>query len=479
MKNKLIMTIAVLMLTVCLSGCGKIGPSKEPDAVGVSTTPGVSLTPTVVTPSLVPSVHPIVPDNDDDPTPHVEWEVHFTMKISDEAQKEIQQFVYDQGIDCRIDFVFDGYDKPGMEYEEWLNGRKAKNKVPDILSGCMWEMGIMKNIDFQREELMPLNEYFTTENGRKLADNFSKAEWAQVAVDNQIYRFPYRIADDTDDGIYLLINEKYKQYFDEMFDGTYESLMLIYETIGDEKLRIDSATNKYTVFAMLGMAKCNFFASFDSDERCFVNLLEDETMKELFLHIFGDYREGRVNFLQGNGSGYEPDDKTLVYIYHGGGLEVAGFEERLWIPDCFFTGNGITYGVRASSPRRELAKEVLCACYSDPEIASLLMWGYKDAENWIKTTAYMNTLQASEVTGFIPDLDKEERERLNDYSQTIESLIYGMFENRGDYFVINRNYESVVNRIYSGHKNYDDIFVKINSQLESWMTQGISPFSFE
>lgn len=107
------------------------------------------------------------------------------------------------------------------------------------------------------------------------------------------------------------------------------------------------------------------------------------------------------------------------------------------------------------------------------------MWGYKDAENWIKTTAYMNTLQASEVTGFIPDLDKEERERLNDYSQTIESLIYGMFENRGDYFVINRNYESVVNRIYSGHKNYDDIFVKINSQLESWMTQGISPFSFE
>ncbi|MBR6365871.1 MAG: hypothetical protein IKS10_07235 [Lachnospiraceae bacterium] len=76
------------------------------------------------------------------------------------------------------------------------------------------------------------------------------------------------------------------------------------------------------------------------------------------------------------------NEHTFAYIRVGKGPEIEGYTERIIKRDSFVTMTACSYGVLRDAPQKDLAVQVLAECYSDPRIASLLTWGYEDADKW-------------------------------------------------------------------------------------------------
>ena len=192
---------------------------------------------------------------------------------------------------------------------------------------------------------------------------------------------------------------------------------------------------------------------------------QDE-IKEILKTVYSDYQAG---ILVDAGTPEHLPENVSVYIHKGRLEPMEGFTEYVWTEDLFTTSAGVGYGILASSPRKELALQVLSACYSDPQIASLLNWGKMDASEWNRRTENLKSCAPSILTGFLPDLSIEEKNAAIQYDDDLDVLCRKMYlYSNGERTGINPDYEAYLDQFFSNSRDYGNLFDDLNKQFAEW-----------
>ena len=451
-KTKSVLGLCLLLflgITACTS-------ENDRNTTTISLSPAEStITPTEIVPTSTPGV------GEDDST--VVWAVHFSADIAEEAQKEIKGLLKAKGLDINIEFLPTSYDC-GREYVNWLDKQKEKNTAPDILSGCLWEHGTVDAAAFTSREFLPLNQCLKSEEGQPLRDAFANVEWEKYTINDEIYVIPVRSTKEKEPLIYLYVNDKYKVLFEEIFDGTYESLKMLCNADDANPVIALSGMGQTLLMTMGGYSKG--FTSFNPKTKQFVDLTGQDEIKEILKTVYSDYQAG---ILVDAGTPEHLPENVSVYIHKGRLEPMEGFTEYVWTEDLFTTSAGVGYGILASSPRKELALQVLSACYSDPQIASLLNWGKMDASEWNRRTENLKSCAPSILTGFHPDLSIEEKNAAIQYDDDLDVLCRKMYlYSNGERTGINPDYEAYLDQFFSNSRDYGNLFDDLNKQFAEW-----------
>ena len=405
-----------------------------------------------------------ITNNDD--TPHIVWANQvYDQAFKKETQDRIQSFLLEKGINCTIDFL--RMDRMGKEYDAWLQKQK-EGTVPDIIPSGAWERGFLDSAEFAKRELLPLTGYFETDVGKQLLNAFAEVEWERIRIDGDIYFIPRRTNERYGDAsaLSLNVNDLYKDAFEASFDGSYQSLHDICKSIPDSH-PILTTTRMATMKQFLGVEDV-FLATFDINERKFVDLTQKPNFKEVMQLVYSDYRAGLLIDIN---SSEEVSADAFAYIAHGTDQPVDGFTQFV-LSEELFSYNGGTYGVSAFSQNKDLAFRVLSLCYSDPEIASLISWGDEDADadGWKEKTSYLNSCSPSCVTGFRPDITPKEYDIMRDYyDRLIEMYRSVHLAPRGVLEGINPNFPKLLDDFFNTSGKYDEVFRKYNEQFEAWI----------
>ena len=141
MKRRHIILNVLLIILLVLTSCYESNPSGSSD----------SSKPVASSSTSDETVNSKEDLPDDDSRPRIVWAVNFHAYISEDVQVQIQNFLDEKGIDCKIEFtplIMEG----GAAYEKWLNGQKEAGTTPDILTGCLWEHGVLDLAAFVKKE---------------------------------------------------------------------------------------------------------------------------------------------------------------------------------------------------------------------------------------------------------------------------------------------------------------------------------------
>ena len=470
MKKHTAILISLIVMCVVLMGCKtKDTPSESVRSEADSTAtleadPRISSTATLETdPRIAETEKDTSSGLNGDPT-HLIWTVDISPYITENARREINGFLRRKGINCEIDFVDV---ELGAEYKEWYDKQKKNNSCPDIMAVAPWNRGIYDAVEFIRAELLPLNDYLDTVEGQKLLDSYCDVEWKQVSIDGKIYTTPKRTKERTYD-LYIYINDHYKDTFEESFDGSYESLKLICEDSSLEHPIIAAYSMGVPLASSLLGYQYQNFLFYNRKRGIYDNLWGDYRLKDLLSDMYTDIETGRFV------SWASPDilsEGVFAYITDQDLNEsFAGYTQYVLSP-YVFTINPGAFGVCAFSSKQEMALQVLNACFSDPEIASLIGYGEVNEEKWDKETEILKSHTDDKVTGFIPEISKVEIEQL--YRAYLEMADFSgkMISSRDPVTgvgIVNPNFPSILEEYFATPKDYGEIYDKINRQLEEW-----------
>ena len=402
----------------------------------------------------------------DDPS-HLIWTVALQPYISNEARTEINRFLHEKGIECEIEFVdVEG----GADYRKWYEQQKQKHTFPDILAVSPWERGIYDAVEFISSELLPLNDYLHTEEGKKLLDSYCDLEWKQLTIDGNIYTVPKRMRLRPYD-MFIYVNDRYKDAFEASYDGSYESLRKICEDSEEHPIIACYAIGTSILCPFLGYGSLKNFCFYDMDGEFFYDLSSDNRLKELMKMVHSDMETGLFvswassDILSGNVLAYITCDKPDA--------SYAGYTQYVFSPYKFMIDPG-AFGICASSTKQELAFQVLSACFSDPEIASLIGYGEVSVEEWNEETEVIKSHKADKLTGFMPKLSENEIaqvDRLYDQINTFSSNMISSRDRVTGIGIVNPNFPSILEEYFATPKDYGEIYDKINRQLEEWTKQ--------
>lgn len=458
MKRHIMCLVICLVLCMILAACDDSVSDKNTSTNNNNPTesiPAKGASPTEI------NTLPHTPTDDSTIT----WAVHFSANITEEAQAEIRKLLKAKDIDIKIEFLPISYDC-GREYESWLNKQKELNTTPDILSGSLWEHGTMDAAAFTAREFLSLNPYLESEEGRILRDAFADVEWEKYTVGGEVRVIPVRLTKEKEPLIYLYVNNRHKDTFERTFDGTYKSLKTFCRMVDDRNPVVTlDGMGQTLLLTIMGYNKG--FVSFDPQNQAFVDLTRQKKTREVLQTVFSDYQDGLLVDAE---TVENIPENVLVYIHKGRLDPAEGFTEYVWTKDLFVTSAGVGYGVFASSPKKELALQVLSICYSDPQIASLLSWGYADGTEWIKRTEYLKSCKSSTLTGYLPNLSYKECEAVFKYDEDLDVLCKNMYMySDGERTGINPDYEAYLDRFFSQPRDYGSLFDDINKQFAEWL----------
>ena len=412
---------------------------------------------------------------EDDSRPCIVWAVSIHASIPEDIQVQIQNFLDEKGIDCRVKFtplIMEG----GSAYEKWLNGQKGAGTTPDILTGCFWEHGVVDLAAFVKKELLPLNSYLESEAGKELYDAYAEVEWNRTRVDGVIYSIPvrHRSYQNTQGRIYLCVKDEYKSFFDAGFDGTYVSLRKVRETIpGSPKIAVESFFD-ISFASSFFQTQTIFYAPYCWDRNEIVDLTRKKDYKELLLDIYSDYQSGVLVDVE---SIEQVDGSVCAYIGFsgsgGGYYDIPkGYSEYVLAPELYLSSPGAgSYGISAFSEKKDLAFRVLSACYSDPKIASLIFWRTADEDRWNERTRFLKTCEPSPLNNFIPDITQEEFLLLKSYDNDLNVLGSKFYLQQGgnNVHILNPDFPNAVEQFFSSSRDRGEILEKVNEQLQDWI----------
>lgn len=470
--------ISVLVIVLFCTSCKGAQPLEETSAL-VNTSSHIDQGPMSSTEVLPPNTAVPSLDNTEssDPTKntfneissnHIVWAVQIDSYIKEDDRKKVNRFLKNKGIDCQVEFV--DVRALGVDYKDWLSNQKREGNAPDILGPGLWEHGLLDAPGFVADEFMPLDEYLKSEEGQELFNSYSDLEWRRTTVNGEIYSIPERLRDMRENGeIYLYLRDSAAGVFDENFDGTYDSLRILLEKNSDDESVIaseDLATG--IVLAFLGMQEF-YPVAYDPENRSFVDLTRRSEAKEFFRLLYRDIRDG---IWVSEITPTSIPDNALCYVSTLKQTSLDGFTERVLSLASFRSRGSGSLGILATSTKKDLAFQVLCACFSDPEMASLLSWGEIDVEGWKERTRYLNTRGPSPITGFIPELTEEEHEILLSYYRDFNNLINRIYIYNNGKPSVNPDYEDYLDGIFGDPKDYGNIFDKLNGQLKRWFETG-------
>ncbi len=396
----------------------------------------------------------------------VTWVTYYYPAITKDAQDRINRILYEKGLDCRIDFIRPNYTTP-ENYVTWLENYETSSPL-DIINTESWPMGDDGVSSFIKKQLIPLDDYLNSEDGKKLKDSYTANEWNRVSIDGHYYAVPCAVfGDGLDLGVYLSVNEKYKDYFDG-FDGTYSSLRKIYDTIGNQSLRIVLANSgEEILYGLLGYGRMQSLM-YSLAERKVVSAAEVKEFPTMIKTMCADYTSG---ILVNEGWGQQVEGEALCYVYLAKKSSKPGFEDRLLVPDLYCSNLNCLYGVSKNSNQKELAFRILAVCCSDPEILWLL-----NPDSSMELIEARTELSAdggnSETSGFRSELSETQKSLLSQYVNAYSSLFSNMIkENKGGGgYLINPDYDfdSKWDIFMKEAGQVSEVTDSLNEQLQAW-----------
>ena len=493
-KRYYIMPIcACLVICMVLTGCGKKntenaetltpteGISKEPTPIVTATPPEESKPKNTATPTPSPTQTPTlvpIPERDSD---SIRVAISAFGRITEEESKEINRILREKGIPCEVEFIPDTYHYHASEWERWI----AENEDRlDIVHVGAWNSDNFHMRGFMKNYLLPLNDYLDTEEGKALKEAYWEKGWKSAeAEDGRIYAVP-SLGKKAENRVYIAVNNEYLSHFSG-FQGDYNSLKRICEQIDyPEQKIVTAALNNYVITALSGYDWIYGNIPYDAEEKTVVSTSEClEALQGTCLELYQDLNDGVLVHETINP---EKAEHPLIYIYSGEREEREGYTSLPLCDKQPIYGTSGTYGVLASCPRKELALQVLTACFSDPKIASILCWKTLDQDfqntwDWDSTTDRWEermkqaaSEESGRMEGFFPEFSDEETSALNEYSNDLQVLSNGFYVPAGedDAYKLNPNYERNLksNTLWSPkkHELYTIGIEALNREVEGW-----------
>ncbi len=412
--------------------------------------------------------------------------------IKEQTAKEINRILYERGLDCQILFVNAGLIDQGSRLEEQMDiyekGQGRKYGRLDIV--CSGSSGYLENgkRSFLERRFAPLNDLIDSAAGKALRDFYTQEEWKQVTLDGTIYVIPaaaYYSGEDENynmvynavcNGLSLSVNENYVKYFDG-FDGTYDSLRSIYNTIGDSNLHIliDDFGREVT-YGLLGYYDLYDFP-YQPKTKTVVDLTKTDELPNLLLQLYNDMATGILvpEYKQETMSG-----DVLAHIHHAVTLPPEGFREYRLAGLINGLNVNCRYGIAANSGKKDLAFEILTLCSTDPEILGLLYPGLQK-ETVERRRELLSAIPEDELTGiYLTETGKkyasitsslEEGEKNHDLAYN--QMVSGMFiQTPEDPHALNPrwNIDSVW-EIFTEHAGrYSEVYKVLNQEIQDWLS---------
>ena len=459
--RKTVVLCLSLLLGLCLSACS--GKLRGEGDGGVTPSPEVTETPsaTVITTETTTPTPTVITERHDpwEDSPNViTWLYWPIPSLGEENIREINRILYETGFDCRIDFRSITYFN--QDYVRWVE----EEVHPDILSVGGWTR-FSSGDAFAKSSFLPLNEYLETAEGMELKKAYSAVEWQMVTLDGIIYTVPRnRTYKRNNSAVYIAIRDEYLDCFRD-FDGTYASLREIYDSLDNPQLRILFDGVEYDkVIALLGYQTVyRGTIPYDPVTNKLLNPSEvGEAEYRLCMEIFEDLKNGVLIDLSQNTA----EGETLAIVYSGVRPPMEGYTTRILKGADYEVNTLLTYGVYKYSEKTDLALRILTECLSNPEIASILNWNIEDGSAWKQRVALMATESENPLTGFLPNLTKEEEASIDQYMEIQSGLFTNLYR-------IDANGETKLNSAYQPKKAASDDSYRagiegLNRELKKW-----------
>ncbi len=362
----------------------------------------------------------------------ITWVYQFYPGISEENQNEINRLLHEKGINYQIRFILpedeEGSPLVGEEYAEWICEYEKTGSL-DIITSNIWAAGDNRDIDFIKDKMTPLDSYLETPEGLRLKESYTADEWKQCSVEGSVYVVPKAATVASgeaylDNAVYIAVNNAYISYFDG-FDGTYESLRVILDTIGNDDLHIvlSELPGERILYGLMGCSDIKSALPFRNSERSVIDITKTDELKVLLKEIYSDFESGvLLNYLW---SPDVPKEKVLAFIYTGKRYPLDGFTDYLSAPDTYEANPRGKYGICKSSKNKDQAFQILSLCFSDIDILCLLYPG-ADKELMGRRKELLNANPNSELAGIRINFYENQTELLNQYTNSIMNLVNNM-----------------------------------------------------
>ncbi|MBP5354456.1 MAG: hypothetical protein J6Y67_04895 [Lachnospiraceae bacterium] len=474
MGRKFLAAVGIVVLCAMVAGCGK----KPTDNTTVTPRPREPL----------PKIEVFKPEHETSRT--VTWMFDYFSGafggIKEETAKEINRILYERGLDCQIVFVNAGMvdETPALGeqmdiYEKDLSGTYGHLDI--VCSGLGNGVDTKGKVAFLEERMIPLNDRINSADGQTLREFFTENEWKQAAYKGNIYVVPTSACYSGEDenyndlydavglGVFLSVREEYAEYFNG-FDGTYDSLRKIYDTIGNSDLHIVlCGADKDVVYGLMGYSVLYDFP-YREDTKTVVDITENDELAFLLMRLSSDKASG-ILVLEDGMQDMEGD--VLAYIHRNVRLPREGYQE-------YFLGRYIDafnvncrYGISTASGQKDLAFEILSLCSTDPEILGLLYPGLQK-ETVVRRKELLSVLPKSDLSGIL--LLRTEKEYAALYDPTDEDrmspdqaytrLIGGMFARQGQ---SRWNIETEWETFKKCVARYSGVCETVNEEVRDWL----------
>ncbi|MBO4788658.1 MAG: hypothetical protein J5531_07115 [Lachnospiraceae bacterium] len=440
-------------------------PEKVPTPT-VAPTAAPTNTPIVTaTPSPTPVVYPV--------SNHITWATHFaSFRPDNEDQLAINKKLYELGLDCAIDFVpMETYS--GEETKFWLKKMKNAGTVPDILNTGIWDNfgevpGIVESTAYIKENLLPLNDYLATQEGAKLYDCFPEMQWKGAEIAGVNYTIPTHYSR----GYFLWVKDEYANRFAN-FDGTYDSLLKIRDSIGNPELQIViSGIDNKLASAMLGYSSYLQY-SYDTKTHQLIPFGGYEDGVKIWNRLFRDVTDGTIldRYTTASAANIK-EDKILAEVVSEWKNPPKGYTVIRLSSDAYSPSFSGQLGVYKDSQQKELALRVLTVCMSDPEIVEMLRAHYWKAQSYTEEIALRKQEKAPELAGFIPNLTDAQWKLFYDTSKQFDtSQQYGLLYTHANSGVTKLAKDFNAAKVFGqlAGKEREELMAEINRQIAEFL----------
>ncbi len=326
----------------------------------------------------------------------------------------------EKGYDCEIQFVPTGAYTTDM-IRPWLEDYEANNPPLDILCTGSFNLELFQAIDFVREKYISLSDYLASEEGHALKEFFSPFEWSSTTIDGSIYAIPLMISPEayTPSG-YLYVANRYAEWFCD-FDGSYSMLMDIY-TAHHTMNEVIEIGETYSLQNFLPYEEFMWSAPYDPKVQSFIDISVAPECVELIKQMAKDFRGGKLvsPILE-----HVADEDKFAFIAYTN-IEQEGFTVFPLSGYANYINLNMSYGVSQKSENKEIALEILSACYTDPEISVYLLPEMESEEAIAKRRSVMSQIDPGDIQGFFPVLTKTQQETMIRYLHAYRSVLDNM-----------------------------------------------------
>lgn len=328
------------------------------------------------------------------------WAIPENLSMSNEKLERFNQKLYEEGYDFAVAFETVSYEDP-YSTPEYMKGEKVdcnvyrdelekllKDKKVDIVYGGMgYEQAVPQTDALCRKGYFySLNEYLSSNEGKKLYDRYDEELWKSRSIDGNIFMLPHEEFYSWSFG--TSFNLKYvPKNLAESWDGTLAGLLKILEqiTIPEQIIPFAAPLSVTSLVEELGWEE-HWGLYYDVESQTVGNPYDSQEYKELLSTLHTMYQKGYIPEWT-----YMDDDevteeileqkKNKQYVIGDENLSAAS-KELYVVEDAAFVVNTLSDGTMISKDSRYVqeALELLTLLHTEDKWANLFILGQEGTD---------------------------------------------------------------------------------------------------